>query len=267
MVAAHRRSLARHGRAGLGIALVLVVAGCGGDDTDAASLAGVMAYDWVLDVEPSTPEVAPTAGAVTLSIDEDEVRGTGPCNGFRATFTIDDGEVGISGVAQSSASCGDEIDQAESVFFGALAAVDEARFQNAERLVLRGDDVELVFDAYDADTLIVGAWQVVNVATGDAIEGVPEGIEPMLVFADDGSLSVTGLCNTLGSTWALDGDQLVIDPVVSTMMACEPPELMAAESSIGEALGRVATVAVTPDTLIAYDADGLIVLVAAAADV
>ena len=266
----------RHLSLALALTSALATAACGDDvDTRAetyglpSTFDALKAHEWVLDRAASTPAPGDAGGAVTLAFGADEVTGTGPCNGFRADLTIHRDEIELSGVAQTLRSCGDAVDAAETEHFRALERVERAEFDDddEERLVLTGPEgVRLVYDAYDADEELVGEWVVVDLVTdGDrAIASLPAGVEPLLVFDETGDVSVTGLCNTLASSWELAGDRLVIDPPVSTLMACEPAELMETETILGGALERIETVAITPDTLTAYDSTGGILLVAVA---
>jgi heat shock protein HslJ len=258
----------RHGLFLAVAGLALLAAACGDDDRDTRaetsrppSLEALEAHEWVLDVDASTPALADADGSVTLSVTEDEISGTGPCNGFRAGFSIDGGDVEVTAIARTLRLCDGAVEQADADYFAALESVDTATFEDdeQERLVLAGEGVSLIYDAVDADELIVGEWHVTSISTGDAIVSVPAGVDPVLVFGRDGSLGVTGLCNTIGSSWELDGDHLEIAPARSTAMACESTELMETEAAIGAALDRVDTVAVTPDSMTAFDEDGLIV--------
>ncbi len=83
-----------------------------------------------------------------------------------------------------------------------------------------------------------------------AVEGftlVPD-TQVTLTFDGD-NLSALGGCNTLGGTWSLEGDVLVVPPMVHTMMACEPSALMDQETWLNAVLTSKPTVAVDGDTL------------------
>lgn len=70
-------------------------------------------------------------------------------------------------------------------------------------------------------SLVDKLWTLV--AYGDATNPtvVEEGTKVTATFASDGSLSGSGGCNSYNSTYQLTGDQIVIGPITSTMMACE----------------------------------------------
>src|SRR4051794_19084083 len=89
-----------------------------------------------------------------------------------------------------------------------------------------------------------------------AVEGftlVPE-TQVRLTFDGD-NLSAQGGCNTLGGTWSIEGDVLVVPPMVHTIMACEPSTLMDQETWLDAVLTSRPTVAVDGDTL-TITADG-----------
>jgi heat shock protein HslJ len=83
-----------------------------------------------------------------------------------------------------------------------------------------------------------------------AVEGftlVPD-TQVTLTFDGD-NISAQGGCNTLGSTWSIEGDVLVVAPMVHTMMACEPSTLMDQETWLNAVLTSKPTVAIDGDTL------------------
>ncbi|MBV7482933.1 META and DUF4377 domain-containing protein [Bordetella sp. BOR01] len=61
-----------------------------------------------------------------------------------------------------------------------------------------------------------------------------------LSFADN-RLSVSGLCNRLGASYAIQGDRLKISQVVGTMMACSEPGLMQYEQAFSQRLPQAAS--------------------------
>lgn len=75
---------------------------------------------------------------------------------------------------------------AETEFVAALEAVDhvEVDVDDENRMALTGDaDLRLAFRSYSADELLVGTWDIVNVARGASIESVLAGTEPTMTFA------------------------------------------------------------------------------------
>lgn len=54
----------------------------------------------------------------------------------------------------------------------------------------------------------------------------PDAPKPIVLnFAQDGRLSISTSCNTLGSSWSIEQQQIVTGSLVSTMMACPEPSM------------------------------------------
>jgi heat shock protein HslJ len=266
--------------AGAALLVAAAAGGCGwNDDIDSRSAtaglpstrADLEARDWVLDRTDSSLTVD-DEGPVTLTIVGDEVSGTAPCNTYRGTFELGrDDSVEIRDVVLTRRACEPQTMDAEDEYVTALeradhveVEVDEEGRDDRDRMTLTGpDELRLDFGAFDGRDALIGDWTVVNVATGDAIESVLTGTEPTLSFSDDGNLSVATGCNTAVTDWELDGDELTLDPIATTLRACsDPPGVMDQEAAILAALDATSRVEVTPGSLSLLDDDGRTVLVA-----
>lgn len=60
-------------------------------------------------------------------------------------------------------------------------------------------------------------------------------------FLDSQILTVRRLCNVLNGRYTLDGANIKVDRMVSTLMACNQPALMALEKKVGQQLQQVQT--------------------------
>jgi heat shock protein HslJ len=266
--------------AGVVAALGLAASGCGwNDDVDSrAATAGlpstrvdIEAHEWVLDREDSSLTVDDD-NPVTLRVDGDIVTGRAPCNTYRGAFELGaDDSVEIGPLALTRMACPGSAMEAEDEYVAALETVDHVEVDvdeegrdDADRMVLTGgDDVRLSFRSYDADELLVGTWTITGVATGDSVDSMLDGTEPTISFGEDGDLTMETGCNTAGSSWELDGDELTIDRPRTTLMACDdPPGVMEQEAALLRALESAARVEVAPDTLAILDAEGAVAIVA-----
>lgn len=264
-----------------GVAATVSLAGACGweDDVDSrAATAGlpttridIEAHDWVLDREDSSLTVADD-NPVTLAVDGDTVSGQAPCNTYRGDFDLgDDDSVDIGPLALTRMACPGSATDAEDELVAALEAVDHVEVEvdedgrdDADGLVLTGpDDVRLSFTSYDAADLLVGTWQVVDIARGDSIESVIGGTAPTIRFEDGGDLGVDGGCNTGVGSWELDGDEITMEPVATTLMACDdPPGVSEQESALLQALASAARIEIAPGSLTILDDSGAIAVVA-----
>lgn len=70
---------------------------------------------------------------------------------------------------------------------------------------------------------------------------------PLRLTFQDQRLSVSGLCNRLGSGYSLDGDRIKISGMVGTMMACSEAGLMQYEQAVGQHLPQAAAWQISSD--------------------
>jgi heat shock protein HslJ len=257
--------------------MAVVTAGasaCGwNDDVDSRSATAGLpstqqkleAHDWALDRTNSTPPLDTGDRTVTIAFRDDEVSGSGPCNTYRGSFSVDGDHVDISDIASTLMACEPSLMDAEANYFDALESVTSADFDDDEEgLELHGDGVSLRYDSFDAEDLIVGEWDITNVASGDALAGAIIGTQPTVTFHDNGDLTVTTGCNDASGGWELRGNELEIGPLRQTNKACADPEgVMEQEAALTSAFEAATEVALTPDALTLLDADGSIVITAA----
>jgi heat shock protein HslJ len=78
---------------------------------------------------------------------------------------------------------------------------------------------------------------------------------PTLNF-DNGQASGAGSCNGFGAEYTLKGEKPVFGPVLSTMMACSPQEVMDQEQAFFSTLAATASYRVDGSRLTLLDAAG-----------
>lgn len=82
---------------------------------------------------------------------------------------------------------------------------------------------------------------------------VPTGMNVTMEFTAD-TFGGTGFCNSYGGNYRLEGNTIVVDQTVMTMMACIGDNRDQLEQTHIAALGVVATYQVDGDTLTLFDA-------------
>lgn len=70
-----------------------------------------------------------------------------------------------------------------------------------------------------------------------------------LEFGEDGTAGGSSGCNTYGAAYTISGAEISFEPAISTMMACEPVEVMDAETAYFAALDLVDGFSATEDSL------------------
>jgi heat shock protein HslJ len=124
--------------------------------------------------------------------------------------------------------------------------------------------VEVVSQTAAAETLAPEAsglqgvrWVLVSLvnAAGETVTALADS-EVTAEFGPDGQMAGSGGCNRYFASYTVDGSNLTIGQAGSTMMACEPVEVMEQEAQFLAALGSVATWQIDGDTLTISNADG-----------
>ena len=90
-----------------------------------------------------------------------------------------------------------------------------------------------------------------------SIQGKPvlTDTQPSLSF-DNGQASGSGSCNGFGGNYTVSGNKLTFGPLMSTMMACYPTEVMDQEQAYFSALSATASYRVDGNRLTLLDAAG-----------
>ena len=219
--------------------------------------------EWVLDRADSSLTSSDTS-PVTLRFAADRtLAGMGPCNSYFGPFTIEgDTTIDIGALGSTGRACAPEVMVAEDEYLTALQSVSTVDATDRNRLVLEDGVTRLAYRALDVADELVGTWDVVSLATGDAIVSVLPGTEPVVTFDEDGTLRADAGCNTLSSQWSLEGSDLQIDPPAQTRMFCDqPPGVMEQEAALVAALTATAEVQIAGDRISLLDEDGSIVLI------
>lgn len=268
-----RRTLAL---AALLATVVALTAACGSDGEDVASTggsgatsttsdgdgAGVEGPEWVLDAADSSIDV-PDGADITLSVSDGQATGVAACNSYFGPFTVDGTALSVGPLASTERGCEPALMDAESAYTSALQAADTIEV-GTDTLVITGpEESRLSFTALDREQALVGTWDVIQLATADAVTGPIDGTEPTIEFVADGTLAASAGCNSGAGSWELDGDQLTIGQLASTSMACEEP-VMQQEADLFAALEASKQVQVTGDSLTLLREDGTITVVATA---
>ena len=241
-------------RAAAAALLAVVLASCGGTDLGTAPDGAIdLEGDYTLvegrgpDGEVPLVEDSP----VTLSIEGEEWGGTAACNHYGGTVTIAGDDLTVHGVFQTEMACVDDrIMESERLYLAAFQQVDRYE-RDGDRLLLLGDDVELVFVEVppEPDAALVGTtWVLTSLLEGTEPDGAVSSVvgEPTLEFGEDGTfLGETG-CNRFGGDYRHAGDSLVTSEVDASAAGC-PDEIGAAQEEHVLAVLADAEVAVIID--------------------
>ena len=112
-------------------------------------------------------------------------------------------------------------------------------------------------EAMEVNELIGTRWALVTYlnAAGETVN-VLENSEVTAEFGPDGRVTGNAGCNNYFAGYTVDGNNLTISQAGSTMMACEPTEIMDQEAGFLAALQSAATYSIAGDRLEIANADG-----------
>jgi heat shock protein HslJ len=136
----------------------------------------------------------------------------------------------------------------ERAYLQRLPQVSAYRISGGTLTLLNGDEALLRYEATIAAEAIPGDWIVTSYFSGDAITSVLGGVDMTTTFA---ALDVTGNtgCNTFSGPYQVEGDEITIGRLASTMAACPTEELQRQETDFLAALRLATTFRVTGNRL------------------
>jgi len=111
-----------------------------------------------------------------------------------------------------------------------------------------------------ASASMVGEWRLESYGDPASLTPAAPDVETSVIFDEKGQMNGNVGCNGFGGGYAIDGDAIVFDQVVSTLMFCEGP-VGVQESVILGVFRDTAGLAVEGDTLTITSADGNAVVV------
>lgn len=226
-------------------AVLAVLAGCAGDGSPGAADGPdpqALDGDWILtEGSGADGEIPiPDDTSPTLTIDGDDWGGQA-CNHYGATVDVSGNEVQVGETFQTDMACmPQELMEAEAAYLTAFQQVTSVEVVD-DQLVLRGEDVELVYAAVEAEAdagLTGTSWQLESLVHGDGPDGaVSQAMEPVeLHLDDDGHVDAATGCRAIGGPYHLDGDRLDLTEAASDGHECEDDALADQDAHILEVL-------------------------------
>ncbi len=206
-----------------------------------------------------------TGTTVTAAFGADgNLGGSAGCNHYGANYTLKDANLTIEPAVRTEMYCAEPpgIMEQEDRYLALLANVSSCRMED-DRLFLsdqNGTDL-LVFDrAVQKPNLpLTGTdWVLEGYSTGgDAVSSVIAGTTITATFSPDGNITGNAGCNHYGGQYLLNGTNLSVSSLFSTLMYCEKPEgVMEQEARYLGLLENVISYKVEGDRLVLLDAAG-----------
>ena len=185
---------------------------------------------WVLVAygDPANPTVLPSNTLVTAIFDEDgSLTGTSACNQYRTSFSASsDGGLTIQPeIISTRMACSEDLMVVEQAYLQVLPSVVSFGFSPEGRLELsypmEGDlEGKLVFVVGEVP-LAGTAWTLLTFGEPGSLQTVPDGAVITAIFGTDGTLAGLAGCNSYATTYTAQDGLISVQPIATTMMACE----------------------------------------------
>lgn len=260
------------------VGAVLLLSACGESASTGSTDAGaagtgragqLQGTAWELDRAASTPTI-PDGGTITLSIDPDTFSGIAACNNYFGQYTLEGADLALGVIGSTNMACFEGM-EAEQAYLAALEKVDTVEDVSAERLVLSGDGVTLSFTALDPADALEGVWEITSINDGNALSSPVVGTAPTIEFTPTGpaagTVSLATGCNTINSSYELDGAKISFADGSATQMACiDPAGIEEQEAALAAALESVVKVEAGQTLVLSNEAGQMVIVATPKAD-
>ena len=242
-------------------ALAFATAACsatGGSTSAAGGTGGTIdGITWRLSSFSSagTSTNTPAGVAVDALFDTGKVTGTSGCNRYNGPAMVTGASIKIGPLASTAMACIGPAADVEKAYLANLA--------NAASFTATADKLT-IYDAAGASILVyaagpanplVGEWNVTGYNNGkEAVVSPIAGTTLTATFTED-QVSGSSGCNTYSGGYKLDGDQVTIGPLASTMKACDQA-IMDQETAFLTALQTPSSVEQAGTSITLRDASG-----------
>ena len=189
----------------------------------------------------------PNGVEATASFANGLVSGSGGCNRYTASYTVDAGKLTIGLAASTMMACPEPQTAVEQPFMAALAATMAYKIEDGQLSLLDAKGQKIAtFKAWQPMALQGVTWRATVYNNGrDAAVSLIDGSEITATFGSDGLLSGSAGCNHYRAAYITEGSSITIQAPAATRKACSSPEgVMRQESEYLKALTTAATYAI-----------------------
>ena len=196
--------------------------------------------------------VAGTPGSgATIVFTDDMAGGFAGCNHFRGEYQLDGAALTFGPLATTMKACEEPVMAFEQDYLAALARVTGYTLGDGTLTLTDASGGEAVAYAAQTPASLEGEWEVTGYLVGSgetaAVTSPIVDTQVVVTFGPDGIVSGTAGCNQFSGGYGVEGSNITIGPLMSTMMACAD-ELMAQEAALMAALEGAATWSVSGST-------------------
>lgn len=237
------------------------------EKTDEMEVVGLGGVRWVLvsylNAAGETAE-ALADREVTAEFGADgRVGGNSGCNTYFASYTTEGNTLTIGQAGSTMMACEPaEIMQQEADYLAALTSAATFTIEGDQLSIANADGATVAtFRATVPAGLIGTNWTATAYNTGtQAVTNVQEGTTITAVFTEDGKMNGSAGCNSYMTSYALDGQNITIQPPATTRKLCpEPAGIMEQEAAFITMLPQTSTYSISGNILELRTADGALI--------
>jgi heat shock protein HslJ len=198
---------------------------------------------WALTELMGKPPVAGTGISAQFTTDS-KVSGSAGCNRYNGTYTVSGSNITFfSPLATTMVMCEQTVMDQESAYLKALGEAKTFAIRGDQLTLAGADGAVLAVYKVQSQDLAGSNWEATNFNNGQqAVVGVLEGTTLTASFGKDGRLTGNAGCNNYNGPYKVNGTQIAIGPLASTMKACsDPAGIMDQETQFTAALQSAAT--------------------------
>lgn len=237
--------------------LLVTAAACGSDggsssgssttSTSGASGSSLTGTSWKLEDSSAFRTQGVT---VTLEFAEGRITGTGGCNNYSGPYRVQGSNLTIGpDLASTRMACAPPADAVETSYLATLPKVQRFAVQGETlRLSDSSGKTLLEFTEADGESALLGAWNVTGYYSGTAIESV-QGDATLTADFQGETVTGDGGCNSFNGPYTVNGSDITIGPLASTMKACIDESLSTQEQHYLAALQLAKTYRIRGDQL------------------
>lgn len=200
----------------------------------------------------------PATLVVTATFEGGRVTGSGGCNTYSGSYTVDGEALAISSLVATKMSCGGPRDEVESQYLQILGLVESYTI-DGQTLALRNGSgtITLRYEVAEVPELTGTRWVATGINNGNgAVTSTVEGTKVTAIFGEDGRVVGSGGCNEYNGTYTVDGDAIDVGPLAATKKACVDAGVSEQETAFFAAMEAATTYAISGDELELRDAEG-----------
>lgn len=168
----------------------------------------------------------PTGFMASLLLQDGTATGSGGCNAFSGTYTLDGSSLTFGAMASTMMSCPDPQGSTEQPYLAAFANVASYQIEGSGLTMLDANSKPVLVYVAAPPATVNGVWLVTDINNGKrGTEPVISGSLLTAVFMPDGTVQGSTGCNRFSGSYTVDGDSITMGTLTATTAACTADDL------------------------------------------